>query len=277
MKKIGLVGLKTIKLSKDNFEEIQIKALSTMPQMDCVVMHVDVIKRIMVSKYADVPIVLYVDDNYKDYESLKQFPVVGVMKSSDSGLHREYIIDLALKTKVTEKKLKQAQLLLARVSQTDLLTNIYNRPVILERLQEEIEKYRRYGEEIGLCMIEIDGFGSINDKVGRFNGDILLQNIAQSVQGELRKSDLIGRFDDNTFIVLLPHTKSYGTLVFAERIRAMVELKDFHLNHQTVKVTISLGVSTMRSKEETVDDILNRSIEALREAKDKGQNQVIIH
>ncbi|HMK44586.1 MAG TPA: diguanylate cyclase, partial [Dissulfurispiraceae bacterium] len=92
---------------------------------------------------------------------------------------------------------------LEEVQIRDYLTGIYNRKYFMERMQEEMEWARQYGEPIALIMVDIDFFKKINDTYGHGCGDIVLQEVARTLGGQLRPTDLLARFGGEEFIVLL--------------------------------------------------------------------------
>jgi len=149
-------------------------------------------------------------------------------------------------------------------SEYDALTGIYNRGAIEKRLKKKLK------EDFGsLIIFDIDHFKKINDNFGHDVGDMVLRNLAQKVKSVIRKSDYIGRWGGEEFVVVMPLTPYEDALKVAEKIRREVEKTDF----DGLNITISLGVTEFK-KGERLLDVVKRADIALYEAKRNGRNQV---
>ncbi|HJW76694.1 MAG TPA: GAF domain-containing protein, partial [Thermoleophilia bacterium] len=103
---------------------------------------------------------------------------------------------------------------------TDGLTGLFNHRHVLERLEGEVAKAKRYGTPLSLLMIDIDDFKPFNDTYGHPQGDKLLREVADILRGGVRqKVDLVARYGGEEFVVLLPSTPAVGARVAAERLR----------------------------------------------------------
>ena len=141
----------------------------------------------------------------------------------------------------------------------DELTNILNRRGVLEKVKD-IKKG-------SVLFFDIDHFKKFNDIYGHDFGDYVLKEIGKILQKEFRKSDIVGRWGGEEFIVVLPDTEYEVGLKLAEKLRKTIENYDFN----NKKVTISIGVSRYDGN---LDYALKKADEALYEAKHLGRNQV---
>ncbi len=161
-----------------------------------------------------------------------------------------------------EEKLKQ-------LATYDSLTGLYNRYMIEEFLEKEIEKSKRHNIPLSVIMCDIDDFKKINDTYGHMFGDKVLKELARIMKENLRKSDAIGRWGGEEFIIIAPYTNVYGAQRLAEKIKTLIE----NTQIEDISVTISCGVAEYRYSE-SLKDLFKRVDEALYLAKKKGKNTV---
>ena len=135
---------------------------------------------------------------------------------------------------------------LEKVSTTDDLTGLHNRKYLQERLEEEISRSKRYGTKLSCILFDIDFFKVVNDMFGYEWGDILLRNIANKLNAMIRKEDILTRYGDEEFLLVLPNTSEENAFLFGERFRREVEKMEFIPagEEEAHKVTISGGIST---------------------------------
>ena len=106
---------------------------------------------------------------------------------------------------------------------TDPLTEVANRRCLNERLDQEINRLRRYRRPLSLILCDIDFFKKVNDTYGHDIGDLVLKVFATTVKSALRREDLLGRYGGEEFVVILPETVIKQAGEVAERIRTRVE------------------------------------------------------
>ncbi len=169
---------------------------------------------------------------------------------------------------------------LERVSTTDDLTGLHNRKYLQERLEEEISRSRRYGTKLSCILFDIDFFKVVNDMYGYEWGDILLRNIANKLAAMIRKEDILTRYGDEEFLLVLPNTSEENAFLFGERFRREVEKMEFIPagEEEPHKVTISGGISTypcMTDVEEDANTVIRYAEHALYNAKHRGKNKII--
>jgi len=145
----------------------------------------------------------------------------------------------------------------------------------MELAELELARSLRYHKQLSLFMIDIDHFKKVNDTHGHKTGDIVLQKLSEIMQESLREVDIIGRLGGEEFAVLLPETGRVEASEVAERLRDRVAEEEIVLEGgMPLRVTISVGVTTMQQKSVNIDMLLSVADEALYLAKHGGRNQV---
>lgn len=161
---------------------------------------------------------------------------------------------------------------LEKLSVTDQLTKLYNRRKIDDILATEVEQARRYKNSFSLILIDIDHFKKINDRYGHLVGDRVLQALSRLFSSSIRKTDMVGRWGGEEFLIISMENDPQKVLIFVEKLRALVDEHHF----KTVgNITCSFGVSHF-SKGDSIDSLLQRADVALYEAKKAGRNCVKI-
>lgn len=159
---------------------------------------------------------------------------------------------------------------LTRLATRDKLTGAFNRHALLHDFERLIAQCRRYDTYFSLIMFDIDNFKAFNDTYGHFVGDRVLKETVRVAKRTLRKSDILGRWGGEEFLVLLPMTpEPYAP---AEKIRRKIEAYGHRHN---LKITVSLGATVYR-KGDTIHSMLLRVDEALYRAKAEGKNRVVV-
>lgn len=154
----------------------------------------------------------------------------------------------------------------------DYLTNVLLRRTLIAICEQELERCRRHGRNMVLLMLDIDHFKTINDTHGHQMGDRVLIDFVNRITPLLRRSDQLGRFGGEEFLMLLPETSQEEALAVAERIRIRVGLSDKDLP----PVTVSIGMTSNRPDEGEIDVLLARADKALYKAKDAGRNRIVV-
>lgn len=171
---------------------------------------------------------------------------------------------------------------LVRSGFTDELTGWHNRRYLQARLREELARCAREGTPLTCLMIDVDHFKSINDRFGHLAGDDVLRQLAHSIDGEVRGSDVSARYGGEEFVILLPGTPLAAGFLLAERIRAAVAHEHFAVDdvRASLAVTVSIGVAehvpvaTGGDLKVIGERLLARADVALYEAKAAGRNAV---
>ena len=165
----------------------------------------------------------------------------------------------------------------SHLSVHDPLTNLFNRKMLFDRLDEEVSRSKRSEKFLSIVMIDIDNFKRINDTYGHMAGDKILQELSKLLKSGIRKIDTVARFGGEEFTILLPSANMEDGIAVMERLRLSVEKHAFPIDEEgnTTSVTISIGISTL-SPEDPVDKsiLINAADEALYKAKEKGRNRI---
>jgi diguanylate cyclase (GGDEF)-like protein len=157
---------------------------------------------------------------------------------------------------------------------TDGLTGVYVRRHLLERLESEIDRCRRFGFKVSFLMIDVDFFKKFNDIYGHLVGDVVLRQVADTIKRNIRELDLVGRYGGEEFGALLVETDAAGAFLIAERIRLAVAERSFRAYDELLRVTISVGCSTFSEKTLDWNGLVDAADTALYRAKHQGRNRV---
>lgn len=182
-------------------------------------------------------------------------------------------LNKTLEKRVEEKteSLLQVNEKLNQLASKDSLTNIFNRRMLEEFINQEIIKSKRYKYNLSLIMIDIDHFKDVNDRFGHQTGDEVLVKLAEIISLNIRKADIFGRWGGEEFIVLLPETNLDEAYIVAENIRQKVQ--EYAFDKVGTK-TVSLGISEFRQNEDILE-LIKRADDAMYEAKRTGRNKVM--
>lgn len=161
-----------------------------------------------------------------------------------------------------------------KMAYTDPLTQTHNRASFNDSIKREMSLANRTAKKLSLIFFDIDHFKTINDKYGHDCGDITLTFSAKKIKENLRDSDIVFRYGGEEFIILLSDTDGNGAELLAERIRSSIQHHTIAYGMETIKVTASLGVSTLRDND-TIESFIQRADKAMYTAKTKGRNQVV--
>ncbi len=249
-------------------------------------------------------------DNLKDYETLNpgviiiesvpnikdilmvtkfKYPVLFIGETFKGATVRAVAFDY-VKTPVDNQeliirvknmlKIKELRDKLRTLSTTDELTGLHNRKYLLERMEQEISRSKRYGNALSVLLFDLDFFKVVNDIYGYEWGDVLLRSIADKLKQLIRKEDILTRYGDEEFIVVLPNTSEDNAFLFAERFRKDIEKMEFIPAGEEERhpITISGGISTfpcIPDTEEDANTIIRYAEHALYNAKKRGKNKIV--
>ncbi len=263
-----------------------------------------------ISAIDDVNIRLENADSLKDYETLNpgviiiesvpnikdvlmvtkfKYPVLFIGETFKGSTVRAVAFDY-IKTPIDNQelvvrvknmlKIKDLRDKLKTLSTTDELTGLHNRKYLLERMEQEISRARRYGTALSVLLFDLDFFKVVNDIYGYEWGDVLLRSIADKLKQLIRKEDIITRYGDEEFVVVLPNTSEDNAFLFAERFRKDIERMEFIPAGEEERhpITISGGISTypcFQDAEEDANTIIRYAEHALYNAKKRGKNKIV--
>ena len=190
----------------------------------------------------------------------------------------EFELGLRLNNLLKIKELKEK---IKTVSTTDELTGLHNRRFLHERLEAEISRARRYETKLSCLLLDIDFFKVVNDMYGYDWGDVLLKKISEMLSGFIRKEDILTRYGDEEFIIILPNTTEENAFIFAERFRREIEKMEFIPAGEEERhpITISGGISSfpfLENVDENANTLIRYAEHALYNAKKRGKNKIVL-
>ncbi|MCI2106029.1 MAG: diguanylate cyclase [Intestinimonas sp.] len=164
-----------------------------------------------------------------------------------------------------------------RLGLIDVLTGAFNRRAFDNQIHYEWVRSIRERREISMIMLDIDYFKRYNDTYGHSQGDVMLRSGVKALVSAMGSTDFVFRYGGDEFAVLLPGDGLRAALATAESLRASVEKTEVpcHRTHSVTKITVSLGISTVRPKApEQLPDFIEQADRMLYRAKRGGRNQV---
>jgi diguanylate cyclase (GGDEF)-like protein len=172
-------------------------------------------------------------------------------------------------------ELRDANERLAKLAMTDPLTKILNRRAFFARFTEEVERSRRYSHGMVVAMVDVDRFKEFNDMEGHLRGDEALKRIAATFANNLRKTDILGRYGGEEFIVVMPETSLPNAVEICERLRAAIEDTEFQGKDEPAYLTVSIGIAAYPDQGTTSEALTEAADQALYQAKNGGRNRVV--
>lgn len=211
----------------------------------------------------------------------KQDLVAGLQAGADDFLSKPFDPDelrarmeVGRRLVAANERLADAHHRLGLLASTDVLTGVFNRRAILERLEVDMIDASRGGTRVSVGLLDVDHFKRVNDGMGHAAGDAVLQQVVARVAEVLDGDAVCGRFGGEEFLILLPGRGQCQTLETLERVRAAVAAAPFEIDGRSLTVTVSLGGAT--GWNEPVDKLIGRTDTALYEAKEQGRNRVVM-
>lgn len=162
-----------------------------------------------------------------------------------------------------------------RQAVTDDLTGLATHGHFQELLGAEMEEVRRYRYPVGLIMLDIDNFKSVNDRYGHQQGDVVLRAVGDALRGTSRDVDVAARYGGEELALILPHTDLSGAYEMAERVRSAIAALRIPLpgGRGTLQITASAGAAS--SSEGNKDELIAAADGALYVAKREGKNRTV--
>jgi diguanylate cyclase (GGDEF)-like protein len=157
---------------------------------------------------------------------------------------------------------------------TDRKTGLLNAETWKTLAENEVAKARRHQAPIGVLMIDVDKFKSVNDTYGHIVGDRVLREIAQAIVGNVRSYDIAARFGGEEFVVLLPNADTAASAGIADRVCEAVREMKFDDELGDLRLSVSIGVAAYPEAGEALNDVLVAADNVLFAAKDAGRDRV---
>jgi len=161
----------------------------------------------------------------------------------------------------------------AHQAQHDDLTSIANRALFLDRLSHVLKLAKRSNSKVAIIFIDLDRFKEINDSLGHYVGDMVLKEVAQRLQSQIRESDTVARLGGDEFAVIIDTFSSINILntIVKKLINSMNEV--FIIDDNELQVTLSLGITIYPDDGTTVELLLKNADAAMYRAKADGKDR----
>jgi len=131
----------------------------------------------------------------------------------------------------------------------------------------------RYKHSFSIAAINIDGLKKINETAGKKTGDLILKQLGKIINQNIRKIDIIGRYGEDEFVLLMPETQTSDSKILLEKL--LEQIRDISIP-DVESVTVSCGLAEWNGEaEDTVENIITRTYAALHKAKDKGRDRLV--
>ena len=170
--------------------------------------------------------------------------------------------------------LEDAHRQVIEMSRKDQLTGLFNRAAITALLKAEIDRARRYHQDLSLIMMDIDHFKRINDNYGHEAGDRVLAKIGDILQHNVRGPDVVGRWGGEEFLIVTPNVPAAAGGELAQRLRGYI--KDMTCKDVDEVITASFGVSQLCQEQQGLDGLVRAGDASLYRAKESGRDRVVI-
>jgi diguanylate cyclase (GGDEF)-like protein/PAS domain S-box-containing protein len=167
---------------------------------------------------------------------------------------------------------RQMSMQLSHLAQHDFLTDLPNRMLLNDRLEQAIASARRRGNQIAVLFLDLDRFKHINDSFGHVVGDQLLQEVALRLQRSVRRSDTVSRLGGDEFVVVLPELETPESAAgSAAKLHAALAVP-YQVGSHSLRVPVSIGISIYPDDAEDAETLINSADTAMYHAKEYGRN-----
>lgn len=234
----------------------------------------------------------------RSYDETRQVPVLAMVGQDDTtrlvralemGIN-DYVVEpvdphelmartkTQLKRKMFADRLRESFHLSMQLATTDAVTGVYNRHYMTSHLETLLAAAKRNTKPLSVAMLDIDHFKAVNDTHGHAAGDQVLKEFAHRISTNIRGIDLLARYGGEEFVVVMPDTAIEQAGRISERIRATVSDTTFEVNGQEdgITITVSIGLASLQSPDDTGAALLEVADDALYEAKHAGRNRVVL-
>jgi diguanylate cyclase (GGDEF)-like protein len=218
-------------------------------------------------EWLSVPII------YLSSETDGERQLAALVKGGDDFLTKP-ITDTALIVAVFARAQRARQL--ADMMTKDSLTGLLQHARVKERLSHELQRSERTGEPLSVVMLDIDHFKKVNDNYGHLIGDQVISSLANLLKQQLRKTDIIGRYGGEEFLLILPDCNQQQALALVEQLRKSFAILPFSFDYHSFHCTFSAGISQAVATDQT-DQLIDQADKALYSSKHAGRNQTQLY
>ena len=156
----------------------------------------------------------------------------------------------------------------------DPLTGLWNRPAVMEALERELNRARRYKIAVSVLLGDLDHFKQVNDTYGHDTGDQVLCQTARRMLSAIRGYDTLGRYGGEEFLIVAPGCDAANGMTLAERIRTRIAAEPILAEHGPLPMTISIGLAAGDGDGLEALPLIQAADQAMYRAKNAGRNRV---
>lgn len=219
--------------------------------------------------------------NYRPVTGISEFmfqnmTIIPLASLTGEVTHVSLIIYDVTDIAINRLQLDKANEKLARLSQTDALTQLNNRHSWNTLIDDEFKRVKRYEQVSTLMMLDIDHFKKVNDTYGHVAGDKVIAEVSRVIKESVRETDFAARYGGEEFSICLTNTSADNAVILAERLRKAIESTLVLDEGNVIQVTISIGMAEFTANTSTVDTWTKNADNALYKSKENGRNQYAI-
>ena len=170
---------------------------------------------------------------------------------------------------ITERK--KSETLIWQQANYDALTNLPNRRMLIDRVDQEIKKACRNNSQLTVLCLDLDHFKEVNDTLGHAMGDVLLQEAAQRLSSCVRNSDIVARLGGDEFVLVMTEIDQPGDVERIANKILDVFKEPFTLGDETAYISTSIGITFFPQDADSVDTLLKNADQAMYAAKQSGR------
>ncbi len=161
-----------------------------------------------------------------------------------------------------------------QIALTDDLTQLPNRKLIRQRINNLIKTCKNNPSIFSLVIIDIDFFKKINDQHGHYYGDKILRQFAKLISSSLNNNEMLGRWGGEEFVLIKKNTDKKTALIELESLRKAIAKRSFKIDNEFVKMTASFGVSEYKCTKQDFKGLFMEADKAMYNAKNSGRNRI---
>lgn len=187
---------------------------------------------------------------------------------------REALDRARAELRAKSRMLDEIQLELTQVPFIDPVTGVWNRMQVFERLTAEWSRCERYGSPLCVLLVDVEAVSAIRATEGADHADHVLKAVARRVKSIVRDHDIVGRYGDDSFVIVAVHADFEGAKSLSRRLRDGVSIEPITVDHRTTRVSLRIGGATNRSNGvEILEDLFNVAEQALAQARDDNDER----
>ncbi|MBE0496025.1 MAG: diguanylate cyclase, partial [Campylobacterales bacterium] len=211
------------------------------------------------------------------FESIqaKLMNIASSLETETTALHQKMVTNqqtihkLHTRIKGLESALAEAK----QEAKQDYLTHVATKRALTQEIDRAEEAYVRYKIDYCICFLDLDHFKNVNDTFGHEAGDVILSTVGKILRKYTRQVDFVGRYGGEEFLIVLPSIALDQAVVFADKVRKVIENFKFLYKKERIGVTVSCGISE-RKAHHTKEEAIEAADKMLYHAKESGRNQV---